>query len=179
MSEIDRDRAAEYPLGLLPAAERAKLARAAESDSLLAGEIARWDAALASVQTDTEVAPPAGMFERIQQAIAARSRHLPGTLTLRADEGLWESIGEGVERKLLWSHRPNNRETFLVRMAPGAYYSGHEHADDEECYVISGDITFDTLTLHGGDYHLARRGAPHPSATSAGGCLLLITAAAA
>jgi anti-sigma-K factor RskA len=36
----------------------------------------------------------------------------------------------------------------------------------------------DTLTLHAGDYHLARRGTPHPMATTAGGCLLLLTAAA-
>jgi hypothetical protein len=40
------------------------------------------------------------------------------------------------------------------------------------------DITFDTLTLRAGDYHLARRGIPHPAATTAGGCLLLVTAAA-
>jgi len=119
------------------------------------------------------------MFDRIQNSIASRSRHLPGTLTVRAAEGAWETIGEGLERKLLWAKGPNNRETFLVRMAPGAHYGGHEHADDEECYVISGDIVFDALTLHAGDYHLARRGAPHPAATSVGGCLLLITAAAA
>jgi anti-sigma factor ChrR (cupin superfamily) len=180
MSEIDRDdRAAEYALGLLAPAERARLARVAESDALFAGEIARWDAALAPLQADAEVTPPAGMFERIHRAIASRSRLLPGTLTVRAEEGSWEAIGDGVERKLLLAKGPNNRETFLVRMAPGAYYGGHEHADDEECYVISGDISFDTLTLHGGDYHLARRGVPHPSASSAAGCLLLITAAAA
>jgi quercetin dioxygenase-like cupin family protein len=179
MSEIDRDRAAEFALGLLPASEGARLARAAESDALLAGEIAWWDTALAPLQADVEVSPPAEMFERIQRTIASRSRHLPGTVTVRADDGQWETICEGVERKLLWAKGPHNRETFLVRMAPGARYGGHEHAEDEECYVISGDITFDTLTLHDGDYHLARRGALHPSATSAGGCLLLITAAAA
>jgi anti-sigma factor ChrR (cupin superfamily) len=118
------------------------------------------------------------MFDRIKKTIASRSRLLPGTLTVRADEGPWEEISAGVERKLLWAKGPNNRETFLVRMAPGALYGGHEHGDDEECYVVSGDITFDTLTLQGGDYHLARRGVSHPTATSAGGCLLLITATA-
>ncbi len=179
MNETDRARAAEYALGLLAAGKRAGFARAAESDPALADEIARWDGALAPLQEDAEVAPPPGMFARIQKAIASRSRLLPGTLTVRAAEGLWEEIGAGVERKLLCAKGPNNRETFLVRMAPGARYGRHEHADDEECYVVSGDITFDTLTLRSGDYHLARRGVAHPAATSDGGCLLLITAAAA
>lgn len=179
MNETRRDRAAEYGLGLLEAGEREQTARAAGSDPAFAAEIARWDDALATLASDAEAPPPPGLFDRIQRTIATRSRLLPGTLTVRADDGLWEAIGEGLERKLLWTKGPNNRETFLVRMAPGAHYGGHEHADDEECYVISGDITFDTLTLRSGDYHLARRGAPHPAATSAGGCLLLITAKAA
>jgi anti-sigma factor ChrR (cupin superfamily) len=179
MNEADRTRTAEYALGLLAAGERMGFARAAETDPTLADEIARWDDAFAPLHASAEVAAPPEMFARIQTAIASRSRLLPGTLTVRAAEGLWEEVGEGVERKLLWAKGPNNRETFLVRMAPGARYGRHEHADDEECYVISGDITFDTLTLRGGDYHLARRGVAHPAATSAGGCLLLITAAAA
>lgn len=179
MTEFDRDRTVEYVLGLLASGEQATFAQTVEADPRIAGEVARWDGALAALTAADEVAPPPDMFDRIQSTIAARSQHLPGTVTVRAAEGAWEAIGEGVERKLLWAKGPNNRETFLVRMAPGARYGGHEHADDEECYVISGDIVFDTLTLRGGDYHLARRGAPHPTATSAGGCLLLITAAAA
>lgn len=179
MNEADRDRAAEFALGLLTAGEQTRFAQTADADPSLAKEIARWDDAFAPLVADGDVAPPPDMFDRIQNSIASRSRHLPGTLTVRAAEGAWETIGEGLERKLLWAKGPNNRETFLVRMAPGAHYGGHEHADDEECYVISGDIVFDALTLHAGDYHLARRGAPHPAATSAGGCLLLITAAAA
>lgn len=179
MNEADRDRAAEFALGLLTAGEQTRFAQTADADPSLAQEIARWDVALAPLAADDGVAPPPDMFDRIQKTIESRSQHLPGTLTLRAAEGAWEAIGEGVERKLLWAKGPNNRETFIVRMTPGAHYGGHEHADDEECYVISGDIAFDTLTLHAGDYHLARRGAPHPTATSVGGCLLLITAAAA
>jgi hypothetical protein len=49
------------------------------------------------------------------------------------------------------------------------------HEDDEEAYVISGDLTFEHLTLHAGDFHIARRGSPHPAAVSVGGCMLLIT----
>ena len=44
--------------------------------------------------------------------------------------------------------------------------------------MLEGDITFDTLTLHAGDYHVAHRGSPHPKATTKGGCLLLMSTAA-
>jgi quercetin dioxygenase-like cupin family protein len=128
---------------------------------------------------DREIAPPADMFDRVRAAIASRSQLLPGTLTVRAAEGVWETLSPGVEREMLWSAGPNERVTFLVRMAPGARFDAHAHDDDEECYVVAGDLTFDTLTLKSGDYHLARRGIPHPACASAGGCLLLITAAAA
>lgn len=180
MSESERDRIGEYVLGLLAPGEATAVADAAGNDAAFAAEIALWEAALAPLHdSEPEIAPPPGMFDRIQETIATRSQLLPDTTTIRAGDGHWEAIGAGVERKLLWAKGPNDRQTFLVRMTPGAHYAGHEHADDEECYVISGDISFGTLTLRGGDYHLARRKAPHPAATSARGCLLLITAAAA
>lgn len=179
MSRIDTDAVAEYALGLGRSSERRMIAREAAEDPALAAGIARWDEALAALDPGEEVAPPPGMFDRIRKTIETRSQFLPHTLTVRADEGVWERVADGIERKLLWTKGPNDRETFLVRIAAGARYGGHEHADDEECYVIAGDIVFDTLTLRAGDYHLARRGAPHPAATSVGGCLLLITAAAA
>jgi hypothetical protein len=45
-------------------------------------------------------------------------------------------------------------------------------------YVLAGDLSIGTLTLHAGDYHLARRGVQHPTATTAEGCLILVSAAA-
>ncbi|MFL5101025.1 MAG: cupin domain-containing protein [Xanthobacteraceae bacterium] len=46
----------------------------------------------------------------------------------------------------------------MIRGQPGARLPGHEHDDDEEMYVLAGDLSIGTLTLHAGDYHLARRG---------------------
>ena len=34
--------------------------------------------------------------------------------------------------------------------------------------MLEGDITFDTLTLHAGDYHVAHRGSPHPEGNHEG-----------
>jgi quercetin dioxygenase-like cupin family protein len=172
---MSQDRAAEYVLGLLSPQERDAVERDAAADPALAGEIAFWNARLEPLLDVAEVRPPPGLFDRVKAAIA--ERELPGTATIRADEGAWETLVPGVERKMLWRDGPNGRATFLIRGRPGARFPAHPHHDDEECYVLEGDLSFDTLTLRAGDYHVAPRGTPHPKATTAGGCLLLMTAA--
>lgn len=177
MTDRTSERAAEYALGLLSAEEREALVRAAAADPKLADEIAAWNLRLSPLATVGDVEPPPELFARIQAAIATQSQTAT-PVTIRGDEGAWETLTEGVERKMLWSAGPNGRVTFLVRVAPGAKILAHEHHDDEECYVVSGDVTFDTLTLNAGDYHLARRGIPHAQGSSVNGCVLLVTAAA-
>src|SRR5262245_3295781 len=94
------DRAAEYVLGVLSAAERAAVERDAGTDPALAEEIESWNEQLAPLLLDApEVEPPADMFDRIKAAIAesetkavtdtdkAASRNLAGSRTVRADEG--------------------------------------------------------------------------------------------
>jgi anti-sigma factor ChrR (cupin superfamily) len=177
MSDTNEYRAAEYVLGLLRPDERDAVERAAATDAVLAEEIAFWNERLAPLLDAAEVKPPPDLFARVEAEIAARSQHLPGTLTVRADEGRWQKLVEGVERKILFS-QPDGRITFLIRGQPGARFPAHPHDDDEECYVLEGDITFGTLTLRAGDYHRVPRGIAHPKATTAGGCMLLMTAAA-
>jgi anti-sigma factor ChrR (cupin superfamily) len=177
MSDTNTYRAAEYVLGVLPPDERQAVERAAVTDRALAEEIAFWNERLVPLLDTVEVEPPPGLFQRVEAAIQSRSQQLPGTLTIRQDEGRWERVVEGVERKMLSSPVPG-RVTFLMRCKPGARFPGHVHADDEECLVLEGDITFDTLTLYAGDYHVAYRDHPHPKATTRGGCLLLMTTAA-
>jgi anti-sigma factor ChrR (cupin superfamily) len=178
MSDTGEYRAAEFVLGLLRPEERSAVERDATTDRSLAEEIAFWNERLAPLLDTAEVAPPPGLFERVEAAIRSRAQQLPGTLTIRHDEGEWEPLVEGVERKML-SSPVAGRVTFLIRGRPGARFPAHPHADDEECFVLEGDISFDTLTLQAGDYHLAHRGNPHPIGITRGGCLLLITAAAA
>jgi anti-sigma factor ChrR (cupin superfamily) len=179
MTDDKSERAAHFVLGLLAPEERDAVARAVDTNEAMASEVSYWNDQFAPLAGEQGSAPPADMFGRIKAAIASRSQLLPGTLTVRAAHGIWETIATGVERKMLWNDGPNGRVTFLVRMAPGARFDAHAHTDDEECYVVDGDLSFDTLTLRGGDYHLAGRDVPHPAAVSAGGCLLLITRAAA
>jgi anti-sigma factor ChrR (cupin superfamily) len=183
MSDEKMNRAAEYALGTLPPQEREALARAAAADPALAAEIKYWDEALAPLLLDTpEVEPPPHLFDKIKAAIAERGRKPQPVaaslgVTVRAGEGRWRPMGPGLERKVLFHDQERARITFLVRAQPGAEFPAHDHDEDEESYVISGDLVFDDLVLGPGDYHVARRGDRHPVARSPGGCMLLVTAA--
>jgi anti-sigma factor ChrR (cupin superfamily) len=197
MSDDAIVRAGEYVLGVLGPEEREAVERAAAADPVLAAEIAFWAERFTPLLDSVEAEPPADLFGRITAAIAAedempatpsalpgsllrdpgRPLGLPDTITVRAQEGEWQRIAKGVERKML--HRAaGGRLTYLIRGAQGARLPPHEHDDDEEMYVLEGDLTIGELTLHAGDFHLARRGARHPMATTAAGCLILVNAAA-
>jgi len=178
-------RAGEYVLGVLSPDERVAVERDAAADPDLAAEIAFWSERFTPLVDAVEVEPPPHLFDRIRAAIGTQdvarqepALDLPDTLTVRAGEGHWETLARGVERKILW-RAPSGRVTYLIRGEPGARLPGHAHDDDEETFVIAGDLTIGDLTLGPGDYHLARRGVQHGMATTSQGCLLLITESAA
>lgn len=182
-----RDRAADYVMGTLSAEERAEVERAAAADPALAREIDTLSAQLSPLLLDApEVEPPAGLFDRIKARIAETETAdsakpqgaLAGSRTVRADEGKWEPMCAGIERKVLSFDRERNRVTLLIRAQAGAEFPAHDHDEDEESYVLSGDLMFDDLVLNAGDYHLARAGQRHPVARTRHGCMLLVTAAA-
>lgn len=177
----DKDRAADYVMGTLSADERAAVERAAACDPALAREIDELSAQLSPLLLDApEVEPPADLFDRIKAKIAgsAKTPALAGSRTVRADEGKWEPLVPGIERKVLSFDRERNRVTLLIRAQPGAEFPAHDHDEDEASYVLSGDLSFGDLVLNAGDFHLARAGERHPVARTTGGCMLLVTAAA-
>jgi anti-sigma factor ChrR (cupin superfamily) len=179
----NRDRAADYVMGVLSADEQAAVERDAARDPALAAEIAQLNSDLAPLLLDApEAEPPADMFDRIKAAIAASAKPSAagsaGGRTVRADEGQWEPLSPGIERKVLSVDRARKRVTLLLRAQPGAEFPAHDHHDDEDTYVLSGDLIFGDLVLQAGDFHLARAGDRHPVARTRGGCTLLVTAAA-
>ena len=172
--------------GCCRAAEREAVKRAAATDPALAAEIEGWNEQLSPLLLDApEVEPPAYLFDRIKAAIAESAKpqasandNLAGSRTVRAFEGRWEQLCPGIERKTLWHDREKGRITFLIRAQPGAQFPAHHHDDDEEAYVLSGDLELRRSRAQ------CRRLSPRaprraPSGRrSKGGCMLLVTAAA-
>ena len=177
-----QDRAADYVMGMLSAEERAKIERDAAANPALAAEIARLNEELSPLLLDApEVEPPADLFDRIKARVAAEGKPQAapaGSRTVRAGEGRWESMAPGIERKVLHFDRERKRVTLLIRAQAGAEFPAHDHDDDEESYVLSGDLIFDDLVLNAGDHHVARPGQRHPIGRTRGGCMLIVTAAA-
>jgi anti-sigma factor ChrR (cupin superfamily) len=63
----------------------------------------------------------------------------------------------------------------MVRIEAGAEFPDHDHNQDEEIFVLEGDLIMGELTLKAGDYHLAQASRHHPVSRSRTGCLCIIT----
>jgi hypothetical protein len=110
---------------------------------------------------------------RVLAAVTGKSGELHGTV--RAQEGTWERLAPGVERKLLWQSA--DAFSCLMRLAPGASVAGHAHPIDEECVVLEGTLRIDGLVLHAGDFHVGVKGVAHASASTDTGVLVYLRGA--
>lgn len=168
--------AAELALGVLSGDEHTAATARLHTNTRFAADVAEWDAVLAAIGMQLEpVAPPDGLLDRIEAAIARRETPMALSQTLRAHEGEWIVVAPGVQTKTLWRSETLRRQSILLRLDPGAAYPEHEHNDDEECFVLSGDIAFGDVILYAGDYHVAHKGSRHDPVLSRNGCLCLLT----
>ncbi len=94
-------------------------------------------------------------------------------LTIDAPEGDWQPFLDGVRIKVL--HEDAGTMSYLLQFEPGACLPAHRHPVDEECVVLEGRLRVGTqLEVGPGGYHLAHRGALHPSiSTDAGATIFL------
>ncbi|MEM7282299.1 MAG: cupin domain-containing protein [Pseudomonadota bacterium] len=97
-----------------------------------------------------------------------------GTETLRREEGQWVHVMDRVTMKVLRQDSKGNNHTVLYRLQAGAVFPSHFHDQEEECYVIEGDIRIGGHVLVAGDWHLAKPGFDHPTIESRHGALLLV-----
>jgi anti-sigma factor ChrR (cupin superfamily) len=168
--------AAELALGVLSGTEHATATARLHAEPQFAALVADWENLLSPIAGQLEpVAPPAALLDEIEATIARRELPLPLSRTLRAHEGEWIVVAPGVQTKSLWRNEAVRRHGLLLRLDPGATYPAHDHDDDEECFVLSGDIQFGDLTLHAGDYHVAHKSSHHELVLSRNGCLCLLT----
>jgi quercetin dioxygenase-like cupin family protein len=116
-------------------------------------------------------APPPGIRDRLLE----RVRPPAGVQIVRKADGKWRSTPfPGVTYKPLHRNAETRQITVLLKLAPGAAYPAHRHAEAEECLVLEGSLRIGDLILYAGDYERAEASTTHSTIETDEGCLLLI-----
>jgi len=173
----DNALAAEYVLGALEGGALVAARARAVEDHAFRHLVEDWERRLAPLALTAEMPVPPGLIERIEARITEGGAELPGTITRRAGSGEWMEVSPGLHIKVLNRIESLGRHTFMARLAPGAEYIEHDHDQDEEIYMIEGDLVIGELVLKAGDFHVARTGKHHPVHRSRTGCLCIISQA--
>lgn len=64
----------------------------------------------------------------------------------------WEEPAPGISCRLLATDTEKGRVSMLVRLAPGADYPPHRHAQVEELHLLHGELMIDAKKVYPGDY---------------------------
>jgi quercetin dioxygenase-like cupin family protein len=173
----DDERASAYVLGTLDHHGRDSCRLRMIEDKGFAALVAAWENRLAPLALREDATVPAGLLEAIESRIASSGVELPGTVTMRAGAGDWIDVSPGLKIKMMNRIEALNRETFMAWLQPGAEYVDHDHDQDEEIYMIEGDLIIGEVVLKAGDFHVARAGRHHPVHRTKTGCLCIISQA--
>jgi anti-sigma factor ChrR (cupin superfamily) len=122
---------------------------------------------IALAQTLPPHAPSAELRTRVLAQTSARPEHL-----VLAEEGEFKRVVQGIAVKVL--RFDATTETTLWRLDAGASIPAHNHAHEEECYIVQGQIEYAGRRLGAGDYLLAANGEHQDVIHSPSGALLLI-----
>lgn len=115
--------------------------------------------------------PPAALWERLAQRIAAETGRKPrASAPPRAAEPEWEEAAPGIFCKLLATDSEKQRVSMLVRLAPGTDYPPHRHGGVEELHLLDGELMVDEKKLYPGDYIRADAGSVDRRVWSETGC---------
>ncbi len=172
--ESDSINAEAYAIGALSGSAYEEAKARASADARFAATAAALDTLLAPL---TRSLPPLDAPDDLLDQIEARIDALPRSAIVRASEGEWTELTPGARIKVLNIKPEIRRYSYLLELDAGAIADPHDHDDDEECYVISGDISFGDAAIGPGDFHLAPKGSQHGSVRSTNGCRCLIIAA--
>ena len=166
-----------YALQVVPASEKA----AAEAHLASCAQCRSEVASLRPV-VDALVAWPRDLLrpstclqERLAQRLAAATGKDPVPPPApRWSEPEWEAVAPGIGCKLLAGDDERHRVSMLVRLAPGASYPAHTHADVEELHLLAGELWIDERKLVAGGYNHGAPGAGDRRVWSETGCICLL-----
>ncbi len=163
--------AAEYVLGTLDGRERDAVATLAASRPALKAAIAAWDGRLEGLCAGGDAAPSPDLWGRIEARLDALPEQ--GAHLARGEDGVWLDFLPGVQVKLLRENE-DETQTFLLKLAPGAWLPPHDHPHGEECYMLEGEMRIDHAVFRAGDYLAYPSGLPHLALTTSIGATILI-----
>ena len=177
MSTIDaKHLAAEFVLGTLDEPGRVAAKKLQANDAAFATLVESWENRLAPLALAGSDLPAIATFDAIERSIQGRGEELPGTFTSRASSAVWQQMLPGLEMRLLRRDEGKRHQTLLVRMQPGAIYPQHGHDEqDEEIFILEGDLVIGEIVLGAGDFHMALAERVHPHHQSPKGCIALIS----
>ncbi len=176
MTQKDKEvLAAEYVLGTLDSESRQRMENDLPRDPALRESVHAWEQRFARLdQGIAPVEPPPSLWAKIEAALDKPPAGVDFGITMRENEGEWEVLLEGVEKKLLFTDPAAGTESYLLRVAPRTRVPAHHHDRAEECLVLEGKFFIGDLRLAAGDYHLALPGSDHPDAWTESGTLVYI-----
>lgn len=125
--------------------------------------------------------------ERRRDAIVESvERSLPdGATFLARTTGAWEPVRlggievRGARAKVLNVDDETDRRTVLLQLDAGASLPAHRHHDDEESFLLHGDLRYADadgreVVLHAGDYQRLPASTDHTVQVTRGGCLAIV-----
>lgn len=89
-----------------------------------------------------------------------------------ADQDNWKQIAPGLQIKAL--HKAGKARSYLLKLAANTAIPHHEHARNEETFVVNGEVWLDGVFCSDGDYHFSGAGTYHKEIRTDLGCTLLI-----
>ncbi|MDX2170145.1 MAG: cupin domain-containing protein [Deltaproteobacteria bacterium] len=177
------ERVALYTLGALAPEEVAVVeARLAAGEARYVAALAEHRAiadhlAYAAAPQAPSPAARARVLARVAGEAASGVVEQDGVRVVFGSQIAWQpSPLPGVEFKLLREDAVTGRRTRLIRIAPGAEYPKHRHAQLEEVALLEGDLMVNGVLMHPGDYCSAEDASVHHRVYSPSGCVFIVTA---
>lgn len=122
--------------------------------------------------TDRAAAPAAADIQVWNRWTGAET---PKFTTVPDSNDGWQRTGvTGVTVRPLHIDDGKDLVTMLIRMEAGTGWPRHRHAEDEQCFVLSGDLLVEDQHLHAGDFQFAPADSIHGVQRTEGGCTLLV-----
>jgi anti-sigma factor ChrR (cupin superfamily) len=120
--------------------------------------------------------PRPELKQRLLARLAADVAPPPGfSLRLAAVDDWMPHAVPGIRMKVLSVNHRAGYATLLLDVAAGTHFPAHDHAGDEECYVISGSVMTVGRRLGPGDFIHADAGTHHETLwTDEGARVLLV-----